>query len=158
MVDVFNKVSFLELGQGNIMILREKKVCIPGAYLEEIKQTKALFLLSSGMDFFDIYQCAGCITEITGTSCLPGNRIYSHSSKIRMSLVTDPIATWEKKKSVYHIPYMKPAHAWSMSQAPGRQLHVLGVSGACSLLLTPSLSTAAPEVRLGSIFPSASLL
>lgn len=88
MVDVFNKVSFLELGQGNIMILRKKKVSIPGAYLEEIKQTKAPFLLSSVMDFMAIYQCAGCITEITGTSCLPGNGIYSHSSKIRMSLVT----------------------------------------------------------------------
>lgn len=89
MVDVFNKVSFLELGQGSIMILRKKKkVCIPGAYLEGIKQTKAPFLLSSVMDFMAIYQCAGCITEITGTSCLPGNGIYSHSSKIRLSLVT----------------------------------------------------------------------
>lgn len=33
MVDVFNKVSFLELGQGSIMILRKKKKFI---YLELI--------------------------------------------------------------------------------------------------------------------------
>lgn len=97
-----------------------------------------------------IYQCSGCLTKTTGT-IVSQAIAFTHSSKIRLSLVTWSYCNMGKKKRVYHIPFLKAAHAWNMSQSPGRCLHVLGVPGPCSLLLSPSLSTAAPKLRLRSI-------
>lgn len=58
MVNVFKVVSFLELGQGknNNLEKKKKNICIPGAFLEEIKQTEAIFLLSLDTGFMAIYK------------------------------------------------------------------------------------------------------
>lgn len=158
MVDVFNKVSFLELGQGNIMILRKNKF----VYLELIwkrsnkpKPPSFSLLAWTFLTFINVLD----VSQKSQAFLVSQAVTYTHTvQKLGWAWWLDPIATWKKKEGVYHIPFMKPAHAWNMSQAPGTRLHMLDVSGARSLLLTPSLSTAAPEVRLGSIFPSASLL
>lgn len=156
MVNVLRVVSFLELGLGNIIILRKRKnICIPGAFLEETKHTEALFLLSFGMDFMATY----IMFSPKSRALLVSQAIaLTHSSKTGLSFMPWSYCNMEKKKRVYSISFLKPAHAWNMSQSPGRCLHVLGASGLCSFLLSTSLSTAAPEVRLGSIFLSASLL
>lgn len=88
MVTVIKVVSFLELGQGNIIILRKiKNICIPGAFLEETKQTEALFLLSFVQALWPFIN----VLDISQKSqaLLVSQAIAStHSSKIRLSLVT----------------------------------------------------------------------
>lgn len=159
MVTVFKVVSFLELGQGNIIILRKiKNICIPGAFLEETKQTEALFLLSFVQALWRFINVLD-ISQKSQALLVSQAIAFTHSSKIRLSLVTWSYCNMEKKKkkSLSHSIY-ETCTAWNINQSLGRCLHVLGVSGPCSLLLSPSLSTAAPELRLGSIFPSALLL
>lgn len=97
--------SFLELGQGNIIILRKrKKICISGTFLEEAKQIEALFLLSFVQALWPFIKVLD-VSQKSQALLVSQAITFTHSSKIRLSLLTWSYCNMGKKKSLSHAIY-----------------------------------------------------